>query len=146
MTERLARACAAHPRRTLALWGAAVVVALALVATSLHGLTTQAHVIGNPQSAAAIDAIEKSFPQVAARLKGDVILISSPRYTVKSPQARAFGRELFAALEATGDVSHVQFAGVSPDGHSALVSLLIKSDTGGKKVEDVLAQQSGSDF
>ena len=32
-TERLARACAARPRLTLGLWGAAVVVALGLVAT-----------------------------------------------------------------------------------------------------------------
>ena len=111
MTERLARACAAHPRRTLALWGVAVVVALALVATSLHGLSTQAHVIGNPQSVAATNAIEKAFPQVAAQMKGDVILISSPRYTVGSPQAKAFGRTLLAALEATGQVSDVKFVG-----------------------------------
>ena len=146
MTERLARACAAHPRRTLALWGVAVVVAIALVATSLHGLTTQAHVIGNPQSVAAINEIEKSFPQVAAQLKGDVILVSSPRYTVASPQAKAFGKELFAALMATGQVSGLKFVGVSRDGHSALAALHIASDTGGKQVEDVLAKASGNGF
>ncbi len=39
VTERLARASAAHPWRTLAAWGLAVLAALALVATSLHGLT-----------------------------------------------------------------------------------------------------------
>ena len=146
MTERLARACAAHPRRTLALWGVAVVVALVLVATSLHGLTTQAHVIGNPQSVAAINEIEKSFPDVAAQLKGDVILISSPRYTVTSPQAKAFGKELFAELMATGQVSSPKFVGVSRDGHSALVSIHIASDSGAKQVEDVLAKLSGNDF
>ena len=146
MTERLARACAAHPRRTLAFWGAAVVVALALVATSLHGLTTQAHVIGNPQSVAAANAIAIAFPQVDAQTTGDVILISSTRYTVESPQAKAFGATLRAALEATGQVSHVKFAAVSPDGHSALVSLLIASDSGAKEVEDVLAQKSGGGF
>jgi hypothetical protein len=48
--ERLARACAAHPRRTLGLWGVAVVFALALVATSLHALTADAHVVGSPES------------------------------------------------------------------------------------------------
>ncbi len=146
MTERLARACAAHPRRTLAFWGVVVVVALALVATSLHGLSTQAHVIGNPQSTAATNAIDKAFPQVAAQTKGDVILISSKRYTVESPQAKAFGATLLAALRATGQVSHVTFAAVSPDGHSALVSLLIASDSGGKQVENVLAQHSGGGF
>src|SRR3954447_17793928 len=105
MTERLARTCAAHPRRTLALWGVAVVVAFALIGTSLHGLSTQAHVIGNPQSVAATNAIDKAFPQIAAQTKGDVILISSPKYTVGSPQAKAYGKKLFAALLATGQVS-----------------------------------------
>jgi RND superfamily putative drug exporter len=146
VTERLARACAAHPWRTLALWGVAVVAAMALVATSLHGLSTQAHVIGSPQSEQAIKEIEKSFPKVAAQLKGDVILISSKRYTVKSPQAQTFGHGLFALLAAQNEVSHARFVGVSPDGHSALISLHIKSDSGAKQVEDALATLSGSGF
>jgi RND superfamily putative drug exporter len=128
------------------LWGLAVVVALALVATSLHGLTTQAHVIGNPQSVAAEHAIERAFPQVAAQTTGDVILISSTRHTVGSPQAKAFGTTLLAALKATGQVSHAKFVAASPDGHSALVSLLIASDAGAKQVEDVLAQHSSNGF
>jgi len=33
ITERLARSCAAHPRRTLLAWGVAVLAALALVAS-----------------------------------------------------------------------------------------------------------------
>ena len=113
MTERLARACAAHPGRTLALWGVAVVGAIALVATSLHGLTTQAHVIGSPQSGQAIAEIEKSFPDVAAQLKGDVILVSSPRYTVKSAQAQTFAHRLFASLSSQSAVSGVRFVGVN---------------------------------
>ena len=36
LTERLARACAGRPRRTLACWGVAVVIALVLVATDIH--------------------------------------------------------------------------------------------------------------
>src|SRR5579862_6283350 len=146
MTERLARECAVHPGRTLALWGVAVVVAIALIGTSLHGLSTQAHVIGSPQSEEAIKAIDRAFPAVAAQLKGDVILVSSPRYTVGSPQAKAFATRLFAALKETGQVSHAQFAAVSPDRHSALVSLLIASDSGAKQVEDVLAKQRGHGF
>src|SRR5690349_13468231 len=128
MTERLARTCAAHPRRTLALWGVAVAVALALVATSLHGLTTQAHVIGNPQSVAAENAIEKDFPDVAAQAKQDVIVFSSSRYTLTSPQAHSAAATLLRALAATHVVSHVKFVGASPDGHTALISLIIKDD------------------
>src|SRR5437762_9713968 len=117
VTERLARTCAAHPRRTLALWGVAVVVAVALIVTSLHGLTTQAHVIGNPQSVAAEKAIEKEFPDIAAEAKQDVVVFSSSRYTMASPQARAAAATLRRALAATHAVSHVKFVGVSPDGH-----------------------------
>jgi RND superfamily putative drug exporter len=146
MTERLARACAAHPRRTLALWGVAVLVALALVATALHGLSTQAHVIGNPQSEQAIKEIDKAFPQVAAQLKGDVILVSSPRYTVKSVQAQTLAHRLFLSVTSQNGVSNFRLAGVSRDGHAALFSLRIASDSDVKAVEDVLAQLSGHGF
>ena len=66
LTERLARGCAARPRLTLALWGVAVLVALALVATSLHGLSSQGNVEGNPESTRAKDAIARAFPGVVA--------------------------------------------------------------------------------
>jgi len=146
MTGRLARTCAEHPRRTLALWGLAVAVALVLVATSLHGLTTQAHVVGSPQSRQATDAIDRAFPAIAAQTQQDVVVFSSARYTVASPQARTYGKKLLAALEATGQVSHVRLVGASRDGHSALASLLIASDAGAKTVEDVLTRMSGHGF
>src|ERR1700750_1522476 len=91
-TERLARASAAHPRRTFALWGLAVLAALALVATSLHGLSSQGNVIGNPDSTKAKDAIARAFPGEAAAAKGDVIVVSSRRYTGVEPQFRALRR------------------------------------------------------
>ena len=55
VTERLARACAAHPRRTFAAWGVVLVVAVLLIATSLHGLTSTGTVSGNPESQRAYD-------------------------------------------------------------------------------------------
>ena len=146
MTERLARTCAGHPRRTLGLWGVAVVVAIVLVGTSLHGLSTQAHVIGNPQSVAATNAIDQAFPQIAAQTKGDVILVSSALYTAKSAQGQSFGKRLLASVASQPGVSHLHFVGVSPDGHSALLSLLLASDSGAKQVEAVLAQLSGHGF
>ena len=68
LTERLARASAAHPRRVLAAWGVAIVGALVLAATSLHGLTSSASVTGNPESARAAAAIAAAFPPTAAGL------------------------------------------------------------------------------
>ena len=146
MTERLARACAAHPRRTLALWGVAVIAALALVGTSLHGLSTQARVVGNPQSVAAENAIEKAFPQVAAQTTGDVVLLSSTRYSVTSPQFKTASLALTAALKETGEVTNLRPVAVAPDGHAVLASLLIKSDAGAKVVEEAVAKANGGAF
>jgi uncharacterized membrane protein YdfJ with MMPL/SSD domain len=145
-TERLARACAAHPRRTLVFWGVAVVVALALVATSLHGLTSQGKVEGNPESTKAKNAIAKAFPGVVASEKADVIVVTSSRYTVKSPQSNAFGERLAAALRATGEVRGARLVAVSRDGHSVLLSVHIHSDSGAGRVEKALEKLNGGAF
>jgi uncharacterized membrane protein YdfJ with MMPL/SSD domain len=145
-TERLARASAARPRRTLAFWGVAVVVALVLVATSLHGLSSQGNVEGNPESTKAKDAIARAFPGVVASEKQDVIVATSSRYPVDSPQFRAFARQLRAALAATGEVRGAREVAVSPDGHSALVSIQIRSDSGARPVEQVVEDASSRTF
>jgi putative drug exporter of the RND superfamily len=145
-TERLARSCAARPRRTFVFWGITVVVALVLVATSLHGLSSNGNVIGKPESTKAADEIAKAFPREAAAAKGDVIVVTSSRYTASSPQARAFSARLIAALRATGEVNAARLVAVSPDRHSALVSVLIGSDSGAKSVEQVVANANGHGF
>jgi RND superfamily putative drug exporter len=146
LTERLARGCAARPRLTLALWGAAVLVALALVATSLHGLSSQGKVVGNPESTQAKTLIAQAFPGVVASEKQDVIVVTSSSYTVRSPGFRAFGKRLQEALAATGEVRGARPVAVSPDGHSALVSVQIRSDSGAGPVEKVVEQANGGAF
>jgi RND superfamily putative drug exporter len=146
LTERLARACAARPRRTFVCWGIAVLVALALVATSLHGLSSNGNVIGKPESTRAADAIAKAFPREAAAAKGDVIVVTSRRYTADSPQAKAFAAKLISRLRATGEVNAARLVAVSPDRHSALVSVLIGSDSGAKQVEQVVANANRGGF
>ncbi|MFL5959695.1 MAG: MMPL family transporter [Gaiellaceae bacterium] len=146
LTEKLARASAARPRRTFALWGVAVLAALALVATSLHGLRSDSHVVGKPDSTKASDAIARAFPRTAAGEKQDVIVVSSHRYAVVSPRFRAFGKRLAARLQATGDVRDLRPTAVSPDRHSALVSLRITSDSGAAPVEQVVEQANGGGF
>jgi putative drug exporter of the RND superfamily len=146
LTERLARASAARPRRTFALWGVAVVVALALVATSLHGLSSNGNVVGKPESTKAKDTIARAFPRVVASEQQDVIVVSSRRYDVTSKPFRSFGRRLGAAVEATGDVSQVRLVAVSHDGHAALLSVQIKSDSGAHAVEQLVQKANGSAF
>ena len=146
LTERLARASAARPRRTFALWGLAVLVAFALIATSLHGLDSNGHVVGKPSSTKAADLIDRVFPRAAADARQDVIVVSSRRYKVTSPQFRAFGERLAADLRAMGDVRDVRPAAVSPDGHSALVSLHIRSDSAAAPVERLVQQANRGGF
>jgi len=146
LTERLARGAAARPRRTLALWGVAVLIALALVATSLHGLSSNSHVVGKPDSTKAEDAIVEAFPRTAAATKQDVIVVASSRYAVTSPRFRTFGKRLALALLATGKVRDLRPAAVSPDRHSALVSLRIVSDSGAAPVEQVVEKAKGAGF
>jgi putative drug exporter of the RND superfamily len=146
LTERLARGCAARPRLTLALWGAAVLVALALVATALHGLSSQGNVEGNPESTKAKDTIARAFPGEVASEQQDVIVVTSSRYKVGSPQFRAFAKQLAAALRATGEVRGARSVAVSPDRHSALVSVHIGSDSGAGPVEKVVEKANGTAF
>ena len=145
-TERLARVCAARPRRTFVCWGIAVLVALALIGTSLHGLSSQGNVIGKPDSTKAADTIARAFPQEAAAAKGDVIVVSSRQYAINGARFRAFAKRNLAALKATGDVSDVRVVAVSPAHNSALISVLIKSDSGAKPVEQVVANANGGGF
>jgi RND superfamily putative drug exporter len=146
VTERLARASVARPRRTFVFWGLAVLAALALVATSLHGLSSQGNVVGNPESAKAKNTIARAFPQLVASEQQDVVVISSQRYAVDSPRFKAFARRGLAALHATGEVRDAKVVAVSPDRHSALVSLHIKSDSGAASVEKAVEQANDADF
>jgi uncharacterized membrane protein YdfJ with MMPL/SSD domain len=145
-TERLARASAARPRRTFALWGVAVLAAFALIATSLHGLTSEGKVIGKPDSTKAKDAIARAFPGTPADTNGDVIVVSSSRYTARSPRFKAFVTRLSNELRASGKVDAGRLAAVSKDGHAVLISLIIGSDSGAAPVEQIVQKANGGGF
>ena len=61
----------------LAIWGIAVVVALILVGTSLHGLTTSVHVVGTTQSSQAEALYRQALGASAGPRPTDVIVVSS---------------------------------------------------------------------
>ncbi len=149
ITERLARACAARPRLTFAAWGLAVVAALVLVATSLHGLTSNGTVSGKPESARADELIAKSFPPSpaeASRRVSDVVVVSSSRYAAGSPEFRAFVSKLVTGMRATGKALGVQTylggnrALVSRDGQATLIQLLVGSDSDIEPLVSVVEQ------
>jgi uncharacterized membrane protein YdfJ with MMPL/SSD domain len=155
ITERLARASASRPRRTLALWGVGVVAALVLVVTSLHGLTSNAHVVGSPESAKASNEIARAFPPTPAQAKlevSDVVVVSSSRYRVDEPQFRVFVSRLVSDIRATGKTYNLRSylaarkAPVSRDRHSTLVQLLLGSDSAAKPVEAVVEKANSGAF
>ena len=122
----------------LAAWGIAIVVALGLAATSLHGLTSTASVTGNPESARAAAAIAAAFPPTSAeqrRESSDVVVVSSDRYTAGSPQFHAFVTKLIGELHATGTVQNVVTPPlVSTNRRAELLPILVASNTAIKPV------------
>src|SRR5271170_3800153 len=78
ITERLAVASAHRPKRTLAIWGLVILVALVLITTSLKGLTSSAYVVGQTQSKTAEALYSQVIGlQAAGRTPTDVIVVSS---------------------------------------------------------------------
>ena len=77
------------------MWGVAVIAALVLVATSLHGLTSTSNVVGNPDSTKAANLIATAFPPTPADFAHqvtDVVVVSSDAYTTASPASAASSR------------------------------------------------------
>jgi uncharacterized membrane protein YdfJ with MMPL/SSD domain len=138
ITERLAQACAGQPRRVFVGWAVAVLAALALVATSLHGLTSSGTVSGNPESRRADALIGRAFPPTPQDLLArfaDLVVVSSTRYRAESPRFRAFVTQLVADGAATGKViaASTYLSGarglVSADGHATLIRLRVGGDS-----------------
>jgi hypothetical protein len=104
VTERLARWCSTHPRRTLGIWALAIISALAAVALAMGELTTEGHVTGDPESRQGEALISASFPPDPKRVVTDIIVVSSDRYRVQDPAFSAFVHRNHVAAQRTGVV------------------------------------------
>ena len=83
-TEGLARACAAHPKRTLGAWLVAVLVSFVVIALLLgDALTSDGDVTSNPESKQAESLIHESFPPEPT--PSEIVVVRSDRYTVDEP-------------------------------------------------------------
>ena len=106
-TERLARACAVHPKRTVAAWGAVVVVSFAVIAVLLgSALTSDGDVTSNTESKQAAALIRASFPP--APTPSEIVVVRSDRYTVDEPAFRAKLQALAERGKALGAVAGAQ--------------------------------------
>ena len=129
MTERLARASARHPWRAIGSWIAAIVVAFAVIATSLGDvLTSDARLENNPESYRAYDLMAARLPPDPNYVT-EVVIVRA-----RSPQAdvaavKAYTRRVASVLDATGNVDIIQApAAISPDRKAALITLHMTRD------------------
>ena len=148
LTQRMATASSRHPRRTLAIWGLLVLMALVFAGTSLKGLTSTAHVVGTTQSSRA-EALYSEAVGSARHMPTDVIVVSSKRSTASEQDFKALVGRLEAKLRTSRGISNVVAnlgSGsplVSPSRHAALISLRAAADGDIKPVVSAVQSANG---
>ncbi len=151
LTERLAVASARRPKRTLAIWGLVILVALVLIMTSLKGLTSNAYVVGGTQSKQAEALYSQVIgSQAAGRTPTDVIVVSSASSTVADASFRSYVSRLIAevrtdpGISSVGDRPQRREQLVSSDRRAALIELRAATDADIKPVVKAVQAASGS--
>ena len=151
-TEGLARACAVHPKRTVAVWGAVVLVSFVVIAVLLgSALTTDGDVTSNPESKQAAALIHESFPPEPT--PSEIVVVRSDRFTVDEPEFQAKVQSLSDRSEALGIVADARSyyssndqSLVSKDGHATMVPLVMRGDEVVPLVELVEAENGQDGF
>ena len=133
-TERLARACATRPKRTLAIWLGVVLVSFVVIVLLLgDALTSEGDVTSNPESKQAEALIHESFPPEPT--PSEIVVVRSDRHTVDDPAFEAKVRTLSERGAALGVVAEAQSyydsrdeSLVSQDRHATMVPLVMGGD------------------
>jgi len=149
-TERLARTCAGHPKWTLTIWLAAVLVSFVVIALLLgDALTSEGDVTSNPESKQAEELIRESFPPTPT--PSEIVIVRSDRYTVDDPAFQAKVQSLGERGEELGIVAEAQsyYASddqslVSQDRHATMVLLVMRHDEIAPVV-DLVKSEDGQD-
>ena len=144
VTERLARACSAHPWRTLAAWGVAFVASIAALVLLLTGLTTEGRGTNNPESYRAEDRLFAAFPPDPEGFVSDLVVVRSERATVDDARFRDFVTKLEADVRATGVAQNTRTyvdaddaSLVSRDRHATVMPLAIADEEAAEVIEAV---------
>ena len=147
LTERVARACAAHPWRTIGAWLAVLVASVLALALLLTGLTTEASGTNDPESARADERRFEAFPPDPNAIVTDVAIVRSGQFTVDDERFRRFVESLERQGRATGGIAsartyyRAQDASlVSSDRHATLIPLFIVGEDQTPAVIDVVEQ------
>jgi putative drug exporter of the RND superfamily len=149
ITQRMAAVSSRRPRRTLAIWGLVVLVAVVLAGTSLKGLTSNSHVVGATQSSQA----ETLYNQVVgsgSQKPTDVIVVSSKTSTASDQGFKVFVGRLEAKVGTSPGINDVDanFGSGSPllsdNRHAALISLRAATDAAIIPVVHAVQSANGS--
>ena len=151
-TQSLARACAGHPKRTLAGWLVAMLVSFVVIALLLgDALTSEGDVTSNPESKQAQTLIDESLPPEPT--PSEIVVVRSDRYTVDEPEFQAQVRALGERADGLGVVADTQsyYASndeslVSKDRHATMVPVVIRSDEVAPLVDLVKTQDGQEGF
>src|SRR5262245_26186614 len=134
MTERLARACAAHPWRTICIWLAAVVLGVVGAAAGLGSLTTEGEVTNNPDSLKAKHLIEQRVPD--RQTATEIVVVRSDRLTVDQPGFLAEVGRLANVARGTGEVAGAAVyyqrpdpSLVSSDRHALMIPIQLRDES-----------------
>jgi putative drug exporter of the RND superfamily len=145
LTERIARACAAHPWRTLAAWGVVFVASIAALVLLLTGLTTEGRGTNNPESYRAEDRLFAAFPPRPESFATDLVVVRSERSAVDDSSYRDFVTRLETDIRATQAVrdsrTYLEAEGeslVSADRRATLMPLAIWDDDGTSSVVEAV--------
>jgi putative drug exporter of the RND superfamily len=151
LTERLARACAAHPGRTFAAWGIALVASVLCLVFLMTGLTTEATLANDPESVKAEEVIERSFPPQPGRVVSDLAVIRSEELTVDDERFEGFVDGFVDDLRASEAVFEVRTyydtkdrSLVSRDRHATLIPMSIVSEEAAGDVIEIVEQSDES--
>jgi RND superfamily putative drug exporter len=150
LTERIARACAARPGRTLAAWGAALVASVLCLMLVMSGLTTDATLSNNPESLSAENLIAGRFPPSPEGVVTDLAVVRSEQLTVDDERFAAFVEGLIDDLRASEAVLDLRDyystrdrALVSEDRHATLLMLNIVSEEAAGDVIEIVEAADG---
>src|SRR3954471_20785489 len=149
-TEGLARACAVHPKRTVAMWGAVVLVSFVVIALLLgSALTSDGDVTSNPDSKQAAALIRESFPPKPT--PSEIVVVRSDRYTVDNAAFKAKiaslgerANELRVVTDARSYYVTNDKALVSKERHATMMPVVMRGDNVTPLV-DLVASADGKD-
>jgi uncharacterized membrane protein YdfJ with MMPL/SSD domain len=152
VTEKLARAAARHPKRTVLAWSAAFFVAIAAIALLLpSAITTESDVTSDSESRRGYDLMFSRLPPRppaggdAVLAVNEVVIARAPGRSIEDPDVRTEVERLASALEATGVTRAVRTVWstgdrslVSPGGDATMLTIATGPDAE-DRIEELIA-------